>query len=73
MIEVRHEFEIVVSRVNEGPHDHSEERYMAQSISVSPDGRLMINWKDGARSLDGGGWDRLEVRRITTVHPGMAA
>lgn len=67
-MKLTHEFEITVSRVNEGLHDEPYETFRAVSVSVDSEGNLRIGTKTGERLISATLWGGFEVKRQTTVH-----
>lgn len=68
MTKITHEFEVILSRINEGPRGMPYETFHALSVSVGPDGRLEITTANGSKSIDPGLWDGFALKRRSTVH-----
>jgi len=66
-MKLTHEFEVIVSRINEGLHQEPYETFQASDIRVGPDGTLHINTASGSRTLSPGLWEAFEVKRRTTA------
>ena len=67
-MKLTHEFEVTVSRVNEGLHEEPYETFRATSISLDEEGNLQINTATGASMMGATLWGGFEVKRRTTVH-----
>ena len=57
-------YSVKVSRINESAHQSPYVTWTAHSVTVKPDGTLLIEGEKGSHVLSGGLWDGFELKGI---------